>query len=154
MHEIVTEIDLPADAARVWAVLTDFAAYRAWNPSIRSIDGILAEGARLHLHLRPEALRQSSKGPFGALTAFAFRSSLARRLRPRRAGTAGRILRAVARALHGLRQVHRPVPDGLPVACGRPGLSALSAAARSVTEAAKRLGVSRPCRASPGREAT
>lgn len=77
MHEIVTEIDLPADAARVWAVLTDFAGYHAWNPSIRSIEGTLAEGARLHLHLRPEALRQSSNGAFGALTAFAFRSWLA-----------------------------------------------------------------------------
>ena len=46
MHEIVTEIDLPASAARVWAVLTDFASYRKWNPVIESIDGSPSQGGR------------------------------------------------------------------------------------------------------------
>ena len=74
MYEIVTEIDLDASAARVWATLTDFASYRVWNPAIRSIDGILAEGGRLHLNLRREALRTTSPGPGGALQRFAFRT--------------------------------------------------------------------------------
>ena len=46
MYNIVTEIDLQTSAARVWAALTDFASYRAWNPVIESIDGSPTEGAR------------------------------------------------------------------------------------------------------------
>lgn len=74
MHEIVTEIDLPASAARVWAALTDFASYRKWNPVIESIDGSPSEGVQLRLKLRPEAFSQLSLRPFGALEIFAFRT--------------------------------------------------------------------------------
>jgi hypothetical protein len=74
MHEIVTEIDLHATARRVWAVLTDFPSYRAWNPTIQSIDGTLAQGVRLRLNLRPEALRLPSRGPVRALKTFVFRT--------------------------------------------------------------------------------
>jgi hypothetical protein len=74
MHEIVTEIDLPASAARVWAALTDFASYRKWNPVIESIDGRPSQGERLRLKLRPDAFRQLSVGPTGALELFAFRA--------------------------------------------------------------------------------
>ncbi len=74
MHEIVTEIDLPASAARVWAALTDFASYRQWNPVIESIEGSPSEGGQLRLKLRPEAFRQLSVGPVGALEMFAFRT--------------------------------------------------------------------------------
>jgi len=74
MHEIVTEIDLPASPARVWAALTDFASYRKWNPVIESIDGSLSQGGRLRLKLRPEAFRRLSRGPAGALEMFAFRT--------------------------------------------------------------------------------
>jgi len=74
MHEIVTEIDLPASAARVWAALTDFASYRKWNPVIESIDGRPSQGERLRLKLRPEAFRRLSLGSVGALEMFAFRT--------------------------------------------------------------------------------
>ncbi|MEJ2173666.1 MAG: SRPBCC domain-containing protein [bacterium] len=74
MHEIVTHIDLPASAARVWAALTDFASYHAWNPVIESIDGTPVEGARLRLSLRDGALRQRSNGPAHAIKSFAFRA--------------------------------------------------------------------------------
>ena len=74
VHEIVTEIDIHASAPQVWAALTDFSAYRKWNPVIVSVDGSLAEGARLEPKLRPEALRHSSCGSVSALKAIVFRS--------------------------------------------------------------------------------
>lgn len=74
MHEIVTEIDIQATGPQVWAALTDFSAYRTWNPVIASVAGSLAEGAQLRADLRPEALRHSSNGLFGAFKSFAFRA--------------------------------------------------------------------------------
>ena len=74
MHEIVTEIDLHATAARVWAALTEFSSYRAWNPAIRSIEGTLTEGMCLRLNLRREALRAPWHGLARALKTFAFRA--------------------------------------------------------------------------------
>ncbi len=74
MYDIVTHIDLRASVSRVWAALIDFAAYRAWNPVIESIEGAASEGASLRLQLRPAALRRPSNGPVQALKSFAFRS--------------------------------------------------------------------------------
>ena len=74
MYDIVTHIDLHASVSRVWAVLTNFASYRAWNPVIESIEGAASEGARLQLRLRPAALRRPANGPAQALKSFAFRS--------------------------------------------------------------------------------
>ena len=47
MRKIRTEIDIAAPPERVWAVLTDFAAYPRWNPFIKSIAGTPAVGERL-----------------------------------------------------------------------------------------------------------
>jgi len=52
-HQIETNIEIDAPAARVWALLTDFSAMPAWNPFIRSISGQLAQGARLSVHIAP-----------------------------------------------------------------------------------------------------
>lgn len=52
-HEIVTTVDIDADAQRVWQVLTDFAAYPQWNPFIRSISGVPQPGAKLEVHIQP-----------------------------------------------------------------------------------------------------
>ena len=52
-HRIETRIEINAPPARVWAVLTDFAAMPDWNPFIRSISGELSPGGRLSVHVVP-----------------------------------------------------------------------------------------------------
>jgi hypothetical protein len=52
-QEIVTQAEINAPPARVWALLTDFSATPSWNPFIRSIEGRLAEGERLKVEIQP-----------------------------------------------------------------------------------------------------
>jgi hypothetical protein len=52
-RRIETEIDINASAAKVWAVLTDFAHMGAWNPFITSIAGKLEAGERLSITVHP-----------------------------------------------------------------------------------------------------
>lgn len=51
--EIKTEIRIQASPAKVWAVLSDYAAYSQWNPFIRSIQGKVATGERIRVHITP-----------------------------------------------------------------------------------------------------
>lgn len=51
MKELRTEIDIEAPAERVWAVLTDFAAFPTWNPFIRRASGTLSVGSKLMVSL-------------------------------------------------------------------------------------------------------
>ena len=44
---VETGIDIAAPPWRVWRVLTDFAAYPAWNPVLTRIEGCPEPGARL-----------------------------------------------------------------------------------------------------------
>jgi hypothetical protein len=53
MHELRTEIEISATAARVWSLLSDFASYKHWNPFIRSAAGAAAPGARLAIEIEP-----------------------------------------------------------------------------------------------------
>jgi hypothetical protein len=50
--EIRTEIHIAASAARVWAILTDLAAFPDWNPLVLEGSGELRPGARLRLRIR------------------------------------------------------------------------------------------------------
>ncbi|MHB8574649.1 MAG: SRPBCC family protein [Dehalococcoidia bacterium] len=52
MKQVHAEIDIDAPAERVWALLTDFASFPAWNPFIRRATGALQPGTRLNVHLR------------------------------------------------------------------------------------------------------
>ena len=51
--QVRTEVEIRASPARVWDVLTDFAAYPDWNPFIPRIDGPITVGARLDARLQP-----------------------------------------------------------------------------------------------------
>ncbi|MGE0500950.1 MAG: SRPBCC family protein [Rhizobiaceae bacterium] len=62
MASIETTIDIDATPDRIWAALTDFAAYETWNPFIRRAKGEARRGARLDatMHLpgwKPMPLR-------------------------------------------------------------------------------------------------
>lgn len=46
-----SETDIHAPAQQVWDVLLDFAAYPAWNPSIRALRGEALLGASLRLRI-------------------------------------------------------------------------------------------------------
>jgi len=57
MRELRREVEIDASPERVWAVVTDFAAYPEWNPFIRSISGELHEGAKLKVRIEPPGAR-------------------------------------------------------------------------------------------------
>jgi len=52
-HDLHTTIDIAAPPERVWAVLTDFASYPAWNPFIRQIQGPPTVNTRLDIRIQP-----------------------------------------------------------------------------------------------------
>lgn len=54
MVQLETSIEIGAGAARVWGILTDFAAYPGWNPFIRSTEGKPVIGDRLSVTIKPE----------------------------------------------------------------------------------------------------
>jgi hypothetical protein len=47
--ELRTEVEIDAEPARVWGVISDFARYPEWNPFITRIEGELREGARIQV---------------------------------------------------------------------------------------------------------
>jgi hypothetical protein len=51
--QLRTEIEIQAAHARVWEILSDFAAYPEWNPFIPRIEGPVEVGARLDVRLQP-----------------------------------------------------------------------------------------------------
>ena len=55
--QLHTEIAIEATAERVWEILTDFAAYPAWNAFIPCISGPGTVGSRLDLQMRPPGSR-------------------------------------------------------------------------------------------------
>ena len=62
-HEIHTDVEIAAPAERVWALLTDFAAYPQWNPFIRSIEGRPQQGATLKVRIQPSGAKAMTFRP-------------------------------------------------------------------------------------------
>ncbi len=54
MYEMRTEIEIAAQPAAVWEVLTDAASLEQWNPFIHRMEGALEEGATLEVELGAE----------------------------------------------------------------------------------------------------
>lgn len=52
MKQIHSSIDIKAPASVVWAILTDFAMYKRWNPYIRAILGRPSNGCALTMTLQ------------------------------------------------------------------------------------------------------
>jgi hypothetical protein len=50
MKSFSTATTIDAPAATVWRVLTDAPAYPSWNPTVTSIDGVIAPGERITVH--------------------------------------------------------------------------------------------------------
>jgi hypothetical protein len=63
VRELRREIDIDAPPDRVWAVVSDWAAYPEWNPFLRRIDGELREGARLEVRIAPPDARAMTFKP-------------------------------------------------------------------------------------------
>lgn len=52
--EITATTEIAAAPERVWAVLTDTAAYPTWNPFLRRLEGSLEMGSTLTVEFRPQ----------------------------------------------------------------------------------------------------
>jgi hypothetical protein len=53
MRQLHTDIEIDATPDQVWAILTDFASYPAWNPFIESIRGEPVAGSKLEVGIAP-----------------------------------------------------------------------------------------------------
>jgi hypothetical protein len=61
--QLHAEVEIQATPDRVWAVLTDFAAYQDWNPFIVQATGRPVPGTRLELHMRLSGRRPTTIRP-------------------------------------------------------------------------------------------
>jgi hypothetical protein len=60
---LVTDVDIDATPAQVWAVLSDLAAYREWNPFIVDAEGTAEVGTQLTLRMQPQGGRALTLRP-------------------------------------------------------------------------------------------
>lgn len=63
MKRLHTEVLIAASPAEVWAVLTDFSGYHAWNPFMVDASGAPCQGTRLRVTLAPPGGRRITLRP-------------------------------------------------------------------------------------------
>lgn len=61
MLEIATHVDIDADAALVWDILTDFATCQRWNPPLRSVRGAAYRGDTILITREAQPQRQAQR---------------------------------------------------------------------------------------------
>ena len=57
MKRFAAEVTIHAPAEAIWSILTDGPNYPAWNSTVERIDGRIAPGEKLTIHLRPAQAR-------------------------------------------------------------------------------------------------
>lgn len=55
MKEVRTEIEINADARKVWDIISDFSRYSEWNPFITHAQGMPKEGSKITIDVRTPA---------------------------------------------------------------------------------------------------
>jgi len=63
MAQIATSIEIQAPPQTVWDIVADFAAYRSWNPFVKSIAGLQDPGSTLVVTLQPQGGRAMTIRP-------------------------------------------------------------------------------------------
>jgi hypothetical protein len=63
MKRLHTEVHIDASPADVWAVLTDFAHYAAWNPFVVDVAGQAEQATRLRVTIAPPGARRITLKP-------------------------------------------------------------------------------------------
>ncbi|MFQ5907894.1 MAG: SRPBCC family protein [Thermoplasmata archaeon] len=56
-------VDIAASDARVWELLTDFAAFPEWNPFIPKTSGVIEAGKRIEVVLQPPGRKPTTFRP-------------------------------------------------------------------------------------------
>lgn len=61
MQEIITEIEIAASPAKVWAIIIDINKWQDWNPIINASQGVASVGAKLNITMMGK--EQGKDGP-------------------------------------------------------------------------------------------
>jgi hypothetical protein len=63
MKTLKTEICINASKEKIWDLLMNVAAYPQWNPFIKSIEGTLAVGEKIHVLIAPPGTSSMKMNP-------------------------------------------------------------------------------------------
>lgn len=52
MKEFRTSVDIKSSPAKVWSILTDGASWPSWNTTVTKVEGVIAPGAKVTVHVK------------------------------------------------------------------------------------------------------